>query len=121
MIETAARPLTSEELRAYDSDGVVCLRGILDEKWIGELRRALDEVLASPGPQGKNYPDMGSGRFGYDTFMWTRHPGFPGWSQKCWDGSVRAMPRPPEKQAGRGARARKRAVPRPSRTLSITT
>ena len=76
MIESVTRPLTSEELRTYDRDGVVCLRGVLSEAWIAELRRALDEVLANPGPQGKNYPDMGSGRFGYDTFMWTRHPAF---------------------------------------------
>jgi len=70
------RDLTPEEIQAYDRDGVVALRRALDPVWIAALRDAVDEVLARPGEQGKNYPDMGSGRFGYDTFMWLRHPVF---------------------------------------------
>ena len=67
-----ARPITADEHRIFERDGVVCLRGALDPSWIESLAQGLEETLASPGPQGKAYPDMGSGRFGYDTFMWTR-------------------------------------------------
>ena len=70
------RAITPEEIAAYDRDGVVALRRALDPVWIAALRDAVDEVLANPSEQGKNYPDMGSGRFGYDTFMWLRHPVF---------------------------------------------
>ena len=71
-----ARKLTDEEIRTYREDGVVCLRNALAPEWIELLRDALDRTLAEPGPQGKAYPDMGSGRFGYDTFMWTRQEPF---------------------------------------------
>jgi ectoine hydroxylase-related dioxygenase (phytanoyl-CoA dioxygenase family) len=76
MAQVRARTLTDEELRSMREDGVACLRGVLDRDWIALLTRALEEVLANPGPQGKAYPDMGSGRFGYDTFMWTRNEAF---------------------------------------------
>lgn len=75
-VEAQARAVTKEELRTFREDGVVCLRGALDSEWIALMTAALEEVLADPGPQGKAYPDMGSGRFGYDTFMWTRNDAF---------------------------------------------
>lgn len=71
-----ARSITDAEKRAFREDGVVCLRGLIDRDTIEQLRIGVDEVLASPGPQGKDYPDMGSGRFGYDTFMWIRNKAF---------------------------------------------
>jgi hypothetical protein len=71
MASQTLRPITEAEKRAFVEDGVVCLRGIVDPDRIERLRAAVDDVLDHPGPQGKNYPDMGSGRFGYDTFMWT--------------------------------------------------
>lgn len=62
--------VTASDLERYDADGVVCLRGVLSPAWIRELQEAMEDVLENPGPQGR------SGKFAYDTFMWTRNPAF---------------------------------------------
>lgn len=72
-----SRYLVSDaDIAAYEADGVVCLRGVLDRSWVEALREELERVFERPGPQGKDYDDQGSGRFRYDTFMWMRHERF---------------------------------------------
>ncbi len=43
------RPITDEELRLYDRDGVVWLRGIIDDEWARRLGVAIEELVASHG------------------------------------------------------------------------
>lgn len=69
-------PLSDEQIESYQKDGVICLRNVLDQARIERLRAALEDVLAHPGPQAKAYDSGGQGRFGYDTFMWTRNEEF---------------------------------------------
>jgi hypothetical protein len=38
------RPITEEEFRQYDEDGVVWLRGIIDPEWATRLGEAIDEL-----------------------------------------------------------------------------
>lgn len=73
---TARYPLTDEDIERYEQDGVVCLRGVFDGDRVAKLADEMERVLASPGPQGKDYDIKGPGRFRYDTFMWTRHEPF---------------------------------------------
>jgi ectoine hydroxylase-related dioxygenase (phytanoyl-CoA dioxygenase family) len=68
----AIRTITEDEKRRFQQDGVVCLRGILSPGWVEVLREGIEQVLASPGPDGKNVGGgEGGGRFAYDDFMWT--------------------------------------------------
>ncbi|MCW5750007.1 MAG: phytanoyl-CoA dioxygenase family protein [Alphaproteobacteria bacterium] len=76
MSSTTACRVAEDDIVRFETDGVVCLRNVLDEGWIEQLRAALEEVLAAPGPQAKTYGGDGTGRFGYDTFMWTRNEVF---------------------------------------------
>ena len=72
-----ARYVVSEAaIVEFEENGVVCLRGVLDRPWIEALSEELERVFERPGPQGKDYDNQGSGRFRYDTFMWTRHEPF---------------------------------------------
>jgi len=43
------RPITDEELRVYERDGVVWLRDIIDVDWARRLAAAIDELLYSHG------------------------------------------------------------------------
>ena len=66
------RPITEDEIRAYEEDGVVCLRNILNKEWVKILQDAIEEVLNQPGPSGHDIAaGAASGKFGYDIFMWT--------------------------------------------------
>jgi len=44
------RCLTQAECQAYRDDGVVCLRGILDQAWIDKMQQGFTEAMQSPGP-----------------------------------------------------------------------
>ena len=52
MNRTLKRDITEAEMRAYDEDGVVCLRGVLDEEWVERMRAALERFYADPTPWG---------------------------------------------------------------------
>lgn len=42
------RPITGEEIRVYERDGVVHLPGIIDRAWAALLAEGIDELLAEP-------------------------------------------------------------------------
>ena len=71
------RPITEDEIRTYETDGVVCLRGVLDTEWIDYLRDLLDRDKASPSGMVKDINAEGaSGEFFGDTFVWQHVSGF---------------------------------------------
>lgn len=47
--------ITLEQKRAYDEDGVVCLRGLIDPHWLEVAARAIDYGRANPGPMYLDY------------------------------------------------------------------
>ena len=66
------RDVTEDEIRSFERDGVVCLRGVIDGGWIERMQGAMEHVLAHPGPQGvDNNPRGSSGRFALDVYLWT--------------------------------------------------
>lgn len=77
MAGSLVRTVTGDELEAYRLDGVVCLRGVFDASWIERLRRAVDDVIANPGPlaMGTKSP-CGAAMILRDRFMWTFHDEF---------------------------------------------
>ena len=64
------------EIVAYDNDGVICLRGVIDPQWLDVLRIATDEAMAAPGPNAEVYGDKASSGFFGDLDTWTRTSGF---------------------------------------------
>ncbi len=64
------------EIAAYESDGVTCLRGVIDTRWIDVLRIATDKAMAAPGPNAEVYGDTEKSGFFGDLDAWTRTPGF---------------------------------------------
>jgi ectoine hydroxylase-related dioxygenase (phytanoyl-CoA dioxygenase family) len=62
---------------AYQRDGVVCARDVLDEAQLRQLAEAVDENLATPGPWAIDYTPKGqSGRFFGDYVNWERIEGY---------------------------------------------
>ena len=71
------RPITDEEIDFFHRDGVVCVRGLLDDEWVGRMQRATDQLLEDPGPRGGNLNEQGTpGRFAYDNYLWTFNTDF---------------------------------------------
>ncbi len=73
------RPITDDEVAAYDRDGAVLLRGLFNLDWIELLREAVEADKATPGPMVRhNTPPGGAGEFFVDFQLWQR-----------WDGARR--------------------------------
>jgi ectoine hydroxylase-related dioxygenase (phytanoyl-CoA dioxygenase family) len=69
-----------EDIKAYETDGVVCLRGVFGGDWIETLRAATEVAMANPGPNAEHYgdpnADTGNPSFFGDLDIWTRNAGF---------------------------------------------
>jgi ectoine hydroxylase-related dioxygenase (phytanoyl-CoA dioxygenase family) len=60
--------VTDADIATFEQDGVVCLRGLVEPEWIERLREAVEEVMATPGPNARDMTE-GSGRFFTDIYM----------------------------------------------------
>jgi len=65
------RLLTTEEIEAYRRDGVVMVKGLLDENWLKLAEAGVEEAMRTASFMGKA---MSAGMDGYqmDTFLWKR-------------------------------------------------
>jgi ectoine hydroxylase-related dioxygenase (phytanoyl-CoA dioxygenase family) len=66
-----ARGLTQQDLQALDRDGVVCVRGALDQEWVERVRRAVDGAAADPTWNGRYISRRKEGLY-HDMFVWLK-------------------------------------------------
>ncbi|MGQ0664317.1 MAG: phytanoyl-CoA dioxygenase family protein [Pseudomonadota bacterium] len=70
-------PVVAEaDIAAYEEDGVVCIRRLLDEGWVARLREAIARVERNPGPFRERYSPEDPGIFMSEKFLWTFDPDF---------------------------------------------
>ena len=53
------RPITAEEIRTYEEDGVVWLPDILDPEWADYLARGINELVKNPQGQAVDFTNLG--------------------------------------------------------------
>ncbi|MDA3040543.1 MAG: phytanoyl-CoA dioxygenase family protein [Actinomycetota bacterium] len=70
------RPLNDDELDTFERDGVVLLRGLLDEEWTGLLAEAIEHDISHPAPGYHGYDSAGGGRFHGNFDNWRSDPRF---------------------------------------------
>src|SRR5665213_2738118 len=75
-LATPKRSVTAAEREAYERDGAVVLRDILQDDWLAGMGAAIDRVLADPGVAAEEYAKAGKGRYLGDLFMWLRDDDF---------------------------------------------
>ncbi|MEO7853088.1 MAG: phytanoyl-CoA dioxygenase family protein [Rubrivivax sp.] len=73
-----SRAITEDEVRTYQDDGIVCLRGMFDAATVARLRDAADHDMEQPGPMAHDVTREGSGRFFADTFVWQHNDALRG-------------------------------------------
>jgi ectoine hydroxylase-related dioxygenase (phytanoyl-CoA dioxygenase family) len=66
--------VTEADIRAYRKDGVVCLRNLIDEKWIALLKRGLERNIENPGRLARHYNKGRTGFFFADAGVWQAIP-----------------------------------------------
>jgi len=71
------REITDQERASFAEDGIVVLRQLFEPQWIEKLRDLAEEDMAKPGKLAQELVQPGgTGRFFFDTFMWTYNEGF---------------------------------------------
>lgn len=70
-----SRRLRDDELTAYEADGAICARGLLDAATVDGMREALEDVLSNAGNLGGTLSRPGDGFHG-DIFVWKLHDAF---------------------------------------------
>ena len=69
------RPISREEIEAFQQQGVAFLPSLFDQDWITLLLRGVDYNMSHPGPIGRDYErDSAGHRFFYDTVNWRSVP-----------------------------------------------
>ncbi|HZP99391.1 MAG TPA: phytanoyl-CoA dioxygenase family protein [Reyranella sp.] len=83
--------ISTDDVAAYDRDGVVCLRRQFDDGWIERLRTAIDRDIAAPGPNATNFAEGSTaGTFFGDMFMWRQDADFRAAALESPAGSIAA-------------------------------
>jgi ectoine hydroxylase-related dioxygenase (phytanoyl-CoA dioxygenase family) len=67
-----AAELGASARAAFERDGIVCVRNLVDRQWIELLRHSVDDALAHPGPT-QNTPSPG---YTIENTLWRRRAGF---------------------------------------------
>lgn len=57
--------------RAFERDGVVCLRGVIGDQWLECCRQGIDEAVRNPGPFFRDQtPEDSPARYVFDYWNW---------------------------------------------------
>lgn len=71
------RSLTTDELAAFERDGIALVKGMFDSDWVERMRGAVDIILETPSERmGDLNPQGKPGRFVYDNYIWTFNDDF---------------------------------------------
>lgn len=63
--------VSTEDIQSFATDGVVCLRGVIDQEWIDRLLDGVEHTLANPSPRGRLWNRDAEGRESrYDSQVW---------------------------------------------------
>ena len=72
---TITTQVTAAEIAAFEADGAVPLRGVIDRDWLELLEAGIERDIAEPGPWFHGYvPDNGVGRFHGNVRIWETDP-----------------------------------------------
>ena len=61
---------SDQEIKAYEHDGLACLRQVIDKSWIERLAKASQDVRQAPSSGSRQFGDQ-QGKFFIDRFLWT--------------------------------------------------
>jgi ectoine hydroxylase-related dioxygenase (phytanoyl-CoA dioxygenase family) len=78
MPDAPLRRLDEDEIRRFDTHGVVHVRGLFPDAWIARMACAVDRIHSEPTPMGRAVSDPEQG-FTNDLFVWKSDDDFRDW------------------------------------------
>jgi len=75
MLDNITSQITDEHISAFQTDGVICLKGLLTTQQLQLLEQGINENLANPSPRGKIASEKDDpGKFFEDFCNWQHNP-----------------------------------------------
>lgn len=69
--------ISGRDIQAFETDGVVCLRGAFEERWLDLIARGIERNKKEPGPFFRDQTPEGSpARYVFDYWTWPEVPEF---------------------------------------------
>ena len=68
----SSKKLSTDEIRQWREDGIVCLRGVFDQGWMDVLETGFENACRNPSALAKDYAKDGKGSFLTDHGMYRR-------------------------------------------------
>ena len=85
------RPVTDADIRAYEADGVVCLKGMFDREWTDRMREASIRFMESGAGRKRIVQRPGeTARFYSNVFMCALDPNFMAFRNESPCGQIAA-------------------------------
>lgn len=79
---STATTITDADIEQFNADGVICLRQVIDQRWLDVAAQAIEDDIADPGPWFHGY-DVGDGKtFHGNLRTWQTHDGFRAYCQE---------------------------------------
>jgi hypothetical protein len=50
MLKVDTSKITTQQVEAFERDGVICVKNVLDDIWVERIRTAVDRNVLTPGP-----------------------------------------------------------------------
>ena len=66
--------VTSAEIKAFNADGAVLLKGVIGPDWLDRVAAAIERDIEKPGPFFHGYDTEGKGRFHGNLRVWETDP-----------------------------------------------
>ncbi len=91
MESSPLRPIAEAEIAAYETDGGVCLRGMVDASWLTRLADGAEQALRDHGPHHYIQSAAGDAGFFYtEYFLWRRLAPFRDFAMHSPGGEIAA-------------------------------
>jgi ectoine hydroxylase-related dioxygenase (phytanoyl-CoA dioxygenase family) len=91
MSSNPLRPVSEAEISAYETDGGVCLRGVIDPDWLARLAEGAEQALKDHGPHHYIQSAAGDAGFFYtEYFLWRRLAPFRDFAMNSPGGEIAA-------------------------------
>jgi len=74
------RPVSDDELAAYERDGAAIVKGVIPGDWVEFMRGAITRLIEESDPSSQNYADDSDPRFFSLTFPWMFDDAFKAWA-----------------------------------------
>ncbi len=90
-IDRVLAKVSEADIRALESDGAVCLRGIFEKKWLDLIAAGIERDLKHPGPYARTQSDPDDpGFFFTDYYAWRHTPELERFARESPGGALAA-------------------------------